>query len=201
MRSSDGSLRTQRDRRHRVRHHGKMGAHVQLGWMPTLSPRSTRRTRSSSAQTRRSIAARKGSRPISTGCPDGVRRRLQFTDVKTALVAPGLINMAGTASFLLERGRAAALGQDQLGHRSRRRRLENRQPSRFIEDPADRSGSLGSCASSVLTRCILFAACVFLRGGVRGAVAVGGGGEEGARAGSKCAAKSRTNSLDFDPLA
>jgi ketosteroid isomerase-like protein len=40
---------------------------------------------------------------------------VQFTDVRTAQVNPDLINFAGTASFLRQRRRAAAVGQDQLG--------------------------------------------------------------------------------------
>ena len=72
------------------------------------------------------------------GLPRWQSPSVQFTDVRTAQAAADLINVAGTASFVVERGRAAG-GENHLGDRSRRRRVEDRQPSRVVEDAADRA--------------------------------------------------------------
>ncbi|WP_334359835.1 MULTISPECIES: nuclear transport factor 2 family protein [unclassified Bradyrhizobium] len=56
---------------------------------------------------------------------------VKFTDVRTAHAAPDLINVAGTASFVVEED------AEPLGDYSRRRRMEDRQPSRVVKDPAD----------------------------------------------------------------
>jgi len=52
-----------------------------------------------SVPTRGSIAAGKGSRPISARCRDGVRAPFKFTDVVTSRRNPDLINVAGAASL------------------------------------------------------------------------------------------------------
>jgi ketosteroid isomerase-like protein len=57
------------------------------------------------------------------GLPRWRSPKVQFTDVRTAHAAADLINVAG----------------NHLGHHSRRRRMEDRQPSRVVEDAADRA--------------------------------------------------------------
>ena len=73
------------------------------------------------------------------GLPRWSSPSVQFTDVKTAQAASELINVAGTASFTVEKGAEPLVGENHLGDRSRGRRLENRQPSRLVEDAADRA--------------------------------------------------------------
>jgi ketosteroid isomerase-like protein len=63
---------------------------------------------------------------------------VQFTDVRTAPVGADLINFAGTAIFRRQRKRAAAVGEDNLGGCQGRRRLENCQSSRLVQDATDR---------------------------------------------------------------
>ena len=41
-------------------------------------------------------------RPISTVCRAGLRRRVQFTDVRTRAGSADVINFAGTANFVVE---------------------------------------------------------------------------------------------------
>ena len=49
-----------------------------------------------------STAAMTACRPISRACRDGRHRSVQFTDVRTAHAAADVINVAGTASFVVE---------------------------------------------------------------------------------------------------
>ena len=74
LRSIDGIIRAQRDRRHRLHHHGKMGGGVQQTGCQARSHRSIQATRSSSARTRTSIAAMTACRPISRACRAGLHR-------------------------------------------------------------------------------------------------------------------------------
>ena len=106
-------------------------------------------TRSSSARTRRCIAAGTASRPISRRCRDGIRPPFNSPTSVTAQVGSDLINMAGTASFDVDEGAPTAVGQDHLGDRARRRRLENRQPSRVVEGAADLAAVLIHAAGTV----------------------------------------------------
>ena len=73
------------------------------------------------------------------GLPRWQSPSVQFTDVRTAQAAADVINVAGTASFIVEKDAEPLVGENHLGDRSRRRRVEDRQPSRLVEDAADRA--------------------------------------------------------------
>ena len=89
-----------------------------------------------------------------TGLPRWSSPSVQFTDIRTAQAAPDLINVAGTAIVCRRAGCRAAGGENHLGDRSRRRRLEDRQPSRLVKDAADRAvGARRSRAPSNPGKC------------------------------------------------
>jgi ketosteroid isomerase-like protein len=67
------------------------------------------------------------------GLPRWQSPSVEFSDVRTAQVTDDVINVAGTASFVVE-----------PGGRSRGWRLEDRKPPRVVEGAADRAVGCGA---------------------------------------------------------
>ncbi len=80
---------------------------------------------------------RDGVRPISTACRAGGSPAVQFTDVATAAAGPDLINIAGTAIVRLSTSAEPLSVKITWVIDPRRRRLEDRQPSRLVEGAVD----------------------------------------------------------------
>ena len=150
---SDWIIDAQHDRRNRLRHHGQ--------WAAAFSKLDAKALASLYSKN----AFFFGSNPNFYRGNDGVQAyfeglprwqspSVQFTDVRTAQAAADVINVAGTASFFVEEGCRATGRENHLGDRSRRRRVEDRQPPRVVEDAADRAvGARGGIGPSSPGKC------------------------------------------------
>ena len=96
-----GSSDAERDRRHRIRHHGKMGGafgKLDAGALASLYSKNAFFFGSNPNLYR----GNDGVTAYFNGLPRWHSPTVQFTDVRTAQAAADVINVAGTATFVVE---------------------------------------------------------------------------------------------------
>ena len=129
-----------RGRRDRVRHPMAKWAAALANWTPTrLASLYSRHALffGSNPKLYRGLGRRH--LPTSRDCRGGGRPPVQFSRLSwpEQASAPDLVNVVATASFDADEGAVKFVGQDHPGDRPRRRRLEDRQPSRVVEGAVD----------------------------------------------------------------